>query len=222
MSRLLGLLITAAGLAAGWAAQAARAPLAVLEAFEGEVRVWRRGHAADRQAKPAEALASGDEVRVLEGARARLALGGVSLLLRESSFFGVAGPARRPLLSFFMGEFLVGGEGVEALSLRLPAAVVTASGGPFALWVRSEADNSAEVACLAGSATLWAQEKTIVLYPGQQARVEYGQAPGGAQPSGFDGVNGPPRFAVGGSLGALEGLLKSPALPPVSASAASR
>lgn len=215
-------LLVLAGLAGVLAAQAARPPLASLEAAEGEVRVWRRGQAADRRARPPEDLLPGDEIRVLEGGRARLALGGVSLLLRENSFFGVAGPARRPLLSFFMGEFLVGGEGVESLSVRLPAGVVTASGGPFALWVRSASDNSAQIACLHGSANLSAQERTIVLYPGQQSRVEYGAPPEGARAAEFDPVSDASGFAAGGSLGALEALLKAQAPPPGSASASSR
>lgn len=205
--RLLGALAFLAAAAARPAAARADDGVSVL-AVQGKVQVLRG--AKRFPAAVGQRLDYGDEVRTLKDSLAQVAFpDGATVLVKERSSFVLAGSPKKTVLSFAIGEFLIGlkrllGPG-ETFRVRTPASVAAVRGTLF--WGRSDSNNDAAFACLASEIVVTAQGRSVTLKPGQKTRIPFGKPPEAAQaasiPSSFLGT-----FAIGGSIQGLDGLMK--------------
>jgi ferric-dicitrate binding protein FerR (iron transport regulator) len=196
-------------LAASIASTAGAADGPSVLAAQGRVLVVHQG-GKPVQAAQGQTLQYGDEIRTLKASLAQIGFpDGATILIKENSAFLIAGTPRRTLLSFSIGEFLIGLKrrlaGNETFRVRTPAAVAAVRGTLF--WGLSDQNNDAAFASLDNEIVVTAQGRSITLKPGQKTNIPFGKPPQAPQaasiPPSFLGT-----FAIGGSIQGLDGLLK--------------
>lgn len=190
-------------------AAAAHADSAVLVKAKGSVTVRALGHQDFVAAKAGTSLISGDAVKTGPGAVAQLEMpGGAKLLVTGDSTFVLGGEPEDPIVEFSVGEWLLGLTRKLAKGRRVrvstPHAVAAVRGTLF--WGKTDSKETL-LAGLHDKVELTAKGKTIVVGPGQLARVPAGGAPEDPKPHE---VPAPflDRFRVDGGLSGVEKLLQ--------------
>ena len=200
-----------AALALALAAPAVRAQDAVLKELSGKVLVKAKGKRTFVPAAAGDGVSFGDQVETLRGAVVHVVFNdGAAVLVKENSLFGLQGSARRTVLGFPFGEFLIGLKrklaDKESFKVQTPTAVAAVRGTLF--WGKSDVDEGTDYACFASTISITAQGKTIDLLPGQKTHIAAGQPPEEPSPSAVP-LSYLDTFTVNGSLQGLKDLAET-------------
>lgn len=194
-------------------AGAARAADATLAKVKGDVFIRAGGSEKYLRAKGGEELLFGDRVRTGAGAVAQVVLGGDrgAVLVREDSSFTLEGDADKTLLSFRVGEFLIGLRkplaAGQSFRVRTPAAVAAVRGTLF--WGKTDEAKTTTYAGFGHAIEVTAQGKTVLVEAGKKTTVAFGQAPAAAQAHDIPAAYAD-NFKVDGGLQSLETLVDLP------------
>lgn len=202
-------LLAAAVLAAPAAAQQGDATLAKTA---GHVVIVAAGTKKGHLAKGGETLLFGDAVRTAPGAVAHVVLKDrAAVLIHENSYMVLSGSARRTLIDFKRGEFLVGlKKKLEKgmwFKLRTPAAVAAVRGTLF--WGKTDKDKTTTIAGFGHRVEVTALGKTVAVEAGQTVTVPFGAPPSEPQPHDIP-LEFAQKFHVDGGLQGLETLADLP------------
>jgi len=196
-------------------AGSAEATEAVLRALKGRVTV-RTAHSKKLIiAKPGLRLHSNDQLRTGPDAAAQLVFeSGATVLVKQKSKLAIKGDRLGTLLSFDVGEFLIGLrrklKPTESFRVRTPAAVAAVRGTLF--WGLSDAQKMSHYACFTGIVEIKAKGHTLTLTPGQKVEIPLNHPPKLSGPSDI-APEYMKTFAVDGSIQGLDDLLKTDAAP---------
>lgn len=193
---------------------AAGAQDATLKATQGRVFIRAAGQKIYFRAKAPDALIFGDSVKTGPKSLAQLVLeGGAIVLVRENSTLTLGGEPEDALVSFWIGEFLVGLKeklgGKRSLKVQTPAAVASVRGTLF--WGETDAAREATFAGFGSEVTVTAQGQSVTLKPGESVAVAYGKPPPKPKPHAIK-RGYLKTFSVEGSLQGLEALV-DPKIP---------
>jgi hypothetical protein len=189
---------------------------AVLQSVRGKVQI-KTGGVAAYEARKGDPLFFGDDIKTEKGALAHVVFkDGTAVLLKEGSSLSVKGKKGDTLLSFSVGEFLIGLKrklaAGEKFRVRTPAAVAAVRGTLF--WGLSDpATKDTTYACFESKIEITAQGRSVMLEPGQKVKIPFGKAPDAVASAAdipADYVN---TFKLDDSLQGLEQLMSVPAEP---------
>jgi ferric-dicitrate binding protein FerR (iron transport regulator) len=161
------------------------------------------------RAKTGQKLKRNDQVRIGTSGILQLDFdSGAILLVKEKSQFSLKRDNRGSLVSFRIGEFLVGLkqklQGEQRFRVRTPTAVASVRGTVF--WGKSNEAKTTSYACFTGSIEVWGKGQQVILEPGQVTSVKLNETPHTPEPSTIpaDYIN---TFKINNSLGGIDQLL---------------
>ncbi len=194
---------------------ALHANTAQIKSFRGDVVVKSAGKKGWSKAVPGQKIRRNDRVHVKGGAVAQLEFAsGAMVLVKENSRFSLLRYKNNDMLSFAIGEFLIGLKRKlkkdEKFRVRTPAAVAAVRGTVF--WGKSDDLQTSRYACLTGSIDIWAKNKTVTLKPGQQTAIDMNYPPLDPSESNIpaDFIK---TFEVDGSLQGMDELIAAESAP---------
>lgn len=174
--------------------------------LQGDVSIRRAGQKEWKPAKKGQTIRRNDRVYLSTGSTAQLAFAsGATLLVKEKSRFSLRRDPQGDVVSFTVGEFLIGLKrklkGREQFRVRTPAAVAAVRGTVF--WGKTDDAQTSYYACLTGAIEVSAYNKKVTVLPGQGTSIAYGKTPADASPLAVDpaSLNA---FAIDGSLQGLD------------------
>lgn len=184
----------------------AHAVEAVLKSVTGTVRVRSHGHKKFHQAQAGESLRRDDRVALGPKSSAQVVFtSGATMLIKEKSRFTLKHDKHGTLVSFDLGEFLIGLKtkltGGERFRVRTPAAIAAVRGTVF--WGKTDEAKTSQYACFTGNIEIWAKGKMVTIKPGESSSIAFNQAPGAPSASTIpaDYIQ---TFAIDGSLQGLD------------------
>lgn len=182
---------------------------AVITTLRGSVSVRAAASKKWKPATPGQKLKKNDQIKTGPSALVQVDVGSrATLLVKENSRLSFQRDRRGQLVSFQIGEFLVGLkkklQGQERFRVRTPVAVAAVRGTVF--WGKSDELKKTSYACFTGSIEVWGQRRHVVLEPGQMTSVLPNQSPQTPEPNTIPG-DYVDTFKIDGSLGGIEQLL---------------
>lgn len=183
---------------------------ASLAGVTGKVSIRSEGEKRYLPAKTGDSLIYSDAVKTGPNSLAHILFAdGSAVLVKENSRLVLQGTPRKTIVSFSIGEFLVGIKkkfaAGQSFKVRTPSAVAAVRGTLF--WGKVEKDGSAQFAGLGHTVAVAAKGKTVLLKAGLKTSIAPGSQPAEPQPHDI-----PPSyaktFAVGDSIQGLEALIE--------------
>ncbi len=183
---------------------------ATLAAVMGKVSIRSEGEKRYLPAKTGDSLIYSDVVKTGPNSLAHIIFAdGSAVLVKENSRLVLQGTPEKKVVSFSIGEFLVGIKRKfstwQSFKVRTPSAVAAVRGTLF--WGKVEKDGSVQFAGLGHTVSVTAKGKTVLLKAGQKTSVTPGSQPAEPQPHDIP-TSYAKTFAVGDSIQGLEALLE--------------
>lgn len=196
-------------IAVSWLAVSAHGEEVVLKSLQGNVTVRRANTKKWFPARAGIKLNLNDQVKTAGAALAQVVIdSGATLLVKEKSWFSLKQDKRGRIVSFRIGEFLIGlkkkADYRQKFRVRTPVSVASVRGTVF--WGKSDEAEVTSYACFTGSIEIWGQGQSVVLEPGQATTISPNEAPLTPQPSTIP-KEYVETFRIDNSLGDIDELL---------------
>jgi hypothetical protein len=155
-------------------------PDAIIRNLAGPVTVRPNGEKKYIDAEAGFPLTYRDQIKTGSKGMAQVEFpNGTVILVKENSFFMIGGTPKNTWVSFQIGEFLIGIkrslEPKESFVVRTPAALATVRGTLF-LGMSDSKKNSIWTG-FGHKVVVTAQNKTVIVGPGQTVKVNFGSPP---------------------------------------------
>jgi hypothetical protein len=183
---------------------------ATLAAVMGKVSIHSEGENRYLPVKAGDSLLYSDAVKTGPNSLAHILFpDGSAVLVKENSRLVLQGTPRKTIVSFSIGEFLIGIKKKlapgQSFKVRTPAAVAAVRGTLF--WGKVEKNGGVQFAGLGHTVSVRAKGKTVLLKAGLKTSVSPGSPPTEPQPHDIP-ASYAKTFAVGDSIQGLEALLE--------------
>jgi ferric-dicitrate binding protein FerR (iron transport regulator) len=183
---------------------------ATLAEANGRVKLTRAGKSFHVAARKGDALSFGDKIQTGEGAVAHIVFkDGATVLVKGSSKLTLSGSKKDAIVSFDIGEFLIGLKRKlrkdEKFSVKTPAATAAIRGTLF--WGLSDDNKDTTYACFVDQIEIEAAGRKLMLEKGQKVKIPFGESPGNTEPANVP-LSYLDTFAVNKALQGLPNLLK--------------
>ena len=182
--------------------------IAILDQANGDIQV-RSINFKKKEGKQNTKLEFGDTIKTGKGASTHIKFNdGSVIMVKENSIFKLKGKAKKFIVDFDKGEFLIGikrKDKATSYHVKTPSAVCGVRGTLF--WGLSDDNLNTTYACFSSSIEISAEGVKKVLLPSKKVFIPFGKEPGEIKPAMVP-LSYLDTFAIKGSIQGVKDMLK--------------